>query len=79
MDEQWINLELMKALLGRFLAGGGTIYQGNTTSVRELELVCEHPERYPNLLVRVGGFLACFTGLGRDLQCEIIARRRHAG
>jgi formate C-acetyltransferase len=79
MDEQWITPELMQALLGRFVAGGGMIYQGNTTSVRELECAYEHPERYPNLIVRVGGFSARFTALSRDVQHEIIVRRRHAG
>jgi formate C-acetyltransferase len=79
MDEQWISFDLMKAILRRFLAGGGMIFQGNTTSVRELEDAFEHPEKYPNLIVRVGGFSARFTTLDRDLQREIIARRRHSG
>ena len=77
VDEQWINADLMKALLQAFLAGGGMIFQGNTTSVAQLEDAYAHPERYPNLIVRVGGFSARFTTLGRDVQQEIIARRRH--
>lgn len=67
----------MKAILKRFLAGGGMIFQGNTTSVQALEDAYEHPEKYPNLIVRVGGFSARFTTLDRDLQREIITRRRH--
>jgi len=77
VDEQWINADLMKALLKAFLAGGGMIFQGNTTSVDQLEDAYAHPERYPNLIVRVGGFSARFTTLGRDVQQEIILRRRH--
>ena len=79
MDEQWITFDLLKAILKRFLAGGGMIFQGNTTSVKELEDAYERPEKYPNLIVRVGGFSARFTTLDRDLQREIITRRRHNG
>ena len=79
MDHEWINFDLMKALLKRFLAGGGMIFQGNTTSVKELEEAMVHPEKYPGLIVRVGGFSARFVRLGPDLQREIITRRRHAG
>jgi pyruvate-formate lyase len=77
VDEQWVNVDLMKALLKAFLAGGGMIFQGNTTSVAQLEDAYAHPERYPNLIVRVGGFSARFATLGRDVQQEIIVRRRH--
>ena len=79
MDENWISFDLMKALLSRFLRGGGMIFQGNTTSVREMEEAYEHPERYPNLIVRVGGFSARFVTLDRAVQREIIGRYRHRG
>ena len=55
------------------------IFQGNMTSVRDLELALQHPERYPNLIVRVGGFSARFASLERALQEEIIGRYRHMG
>jgi formate C-acetyltransferase len=79
MDESWINHELMKALLTTFMRRGGMIFQGNTTSVAEMEDAYEHPERHPNLVVRVGGFSARFVTLDRDVQREIIGRHRHAG
>jgi pyruvate-formate lyase len=78
MDDQWINHERMKAILITFLARGGMIFQGNTTSVEELLAAMENPEKYPNLIVRVGGFSARFATLSTDLQREIINRRRHA-
>ena len=77
MDADWINVARMGAILRRFLDGGGMIFQGNTTSVRELENAFENPDRYPNLIVRVGGFSARFTTLSPELQRDIIARRRH--
>lgn len=79
MDEQWIDFDLMKALLKAFLARGGMIFQGNTTGVRDLERALEHPDRYPNLVVRVGGFSARFVTLNRDVQEEIVRRRRWRG
>ncbi|NLG48905.1 MAG: hypothetical protein GX552_02195 [Chloroflexi bacterium] len=79
VDEQWITFDLMKALLKTFLRQGGMIFQGNATSVREMEEAYEHPEKYPNLIVRVGGFSARFVTLERELQREIIQRHRHAG
>ena len=79
MDDQWINFDLMKSLLKTFMARGGMIFHGNTTSVEELRDAFENPEKYPNLIVRVGGFSARFVTLGRDVQREIIERRRHRG
>ena len=77
MDPQWIDPARMQAILGAFMAGGGMIFQGNTTSVADLEDALVRPECYPNLIVRVGGYSARFTALNPDLQREIVARRRH--
>jgi formate C-acetyltransferase len=33
-----------------------------------------HPEKYKNLIVRVAGYSALFTGLSKSLQDDIIAR-----
>ena len=74
MDDQWINHERMKAILTTFLAKGGMIFQGNTTSVKELEAAMKNPEQYPNLIVRVGGFVT----LDGSLQREILNHRRHS-
>lgn len=79
MDDRWITFDRLRAILRVFLARGGMIFQGNTTSVAELAEAMEHPDRYPNLIVRVGGFSARFTTLERDIQQEIIGRYRHAG
>ena len=37
----------------------------------------KHPEEYRHLLVRVTGYNAYFTSIGRELQNEIIARESH--
>jgi formate C-acetyltransferase len=38
----------------------------------------KHPRDYRHLLVRVTGYNAYFTSIGRELQDEIIARESHA-
>ena len=38
----------------------------------------EHPQNYRHLLVRITGYNAYFTGLGKEIQDEIIARESHA-
>ena len=79
VDPQWATPAIMKALLQRFLDGGGMIFQGNATSVAELEEARAHPERHPALMVRVGGFSARFVALDPAVQDEIITRHRHHG
>jgi len=77
LDESFATEEIIKALLTSFFAGGGQIFQGNTTDVATLLKAQEHPEEYYNLVVRVGGFSARFVSLRPALQDEIINRIRH--
>lgn len=79
MDSEWINEDLMEALLRTYMDRGGHIFQGNTTSLAELERALEDPSAFPGLFVRVGGFSARFMLLGRDVQEEIVRRHRHKG
>ncbi len=79
VDPAWATPERMKTVLKRFIKGGGMILQGNTTSVADLKEALEHPERHPELIVRVGGFSARFVLLERANQEEIVQRYRHSG
>ena len=79
MDPDWIDHELLRSILTTFIGQGGQIFHGNMTSVAELRRAMENPEAYPSLTVRVGGYSARFINLDRELQEEIIARRRHRG
>ena len=76
-DSEWINQDIMEALLVSFMEQGGQIFQGNTTSVADLIEAKEHPESFANLIVRVGGYSARFVNLKKELQDEIIQRYRH--
>ncbi len=53
--------------------------QFNFTGNETLRKAQEKPEAYGNLVVRVSGFSAYFTRLGRDVQDDIIRRRAHTG
>ena len=79
LDPSWAGFDVVKSVLTRFLVGGGMIFQGNMTSVDDLEKALEEPENYSSLIVRVGGYSARFTSLPPELQHEIVTRYRHAG
>lgn len=75
----WINENIVKAILLSFISQKGQIFQGNTTPVNELINAKIHPEKYENLMVRVGGYSAKFVNLWPELQDEVINRLRHRG
>jgi formate C-acetyltransferase len=70
--------EKMMALLRAYNKVGGTCLQINMLDAETLRQAQKHPEEYRNLLVRVTGYNAYFTGLGKEIQDEIIARESHA-
>lgn len=78
IDESFASHENLKSILKAFIQQGGQYFQGNTTSVEELKNAFSKPEKYPNLIVRVGGYSGRFTVLDKSLQREIINRHRHS-
>ncbi len=66
-----------KAFLRGYCRNGGTALQVNVLDADMLRDAQEHPEDYRHLLVRVTGYNAYFTSIGRELQDEIIARESH--
>jgi len=69
--------EKFKAYLRGYIENGGTALQINMLDVEMLKDAQKNPENYTNLLVRVTGYNAYFTAIGRELQNEIIARESH--
>ena len=65
------------ALLRAYIKAGGTALQVNVIDAITLRAAQQHPDEYRNLLVRVTGYNAYFTGLGKEIQDEIIAREVH--
>jgi formate C-acetyltransferase len=79
IDESYATQENLKSIIKVFLKQGGQIYQGNTTSVDELRRAYREPEKYKYLIVRVGGYSGRFCSLDKELQKEIINRKKHCG
>lgn len=68
----------LKAFLRGYDRRGGSALQINVIDPETLRDAQKNPENYRNLLVRVTGYNAYFTTIGKELQDEIIARESHA-
>ena len=64
----------LNALLDVYWEHGGAQAMLNVVGRDELQDALMHPERYGNLIVRVGGYSARFVDLAPDIQQEILAR-----
>jgi pyruvate-formate lyase len=69
--------EKFKGFLRAYIENGGTALQINMIDADTLRDAQRHPENYKHLLVRVTGYNAYFTSIGKELQDEIIARETH--
>jgi formate C-acetyltransferase len=66
-----------KAFLRGYAEKGGTALQINMLDPEMLRDAQARPQEYRHLLVRVTGYNAYFTTIGRELQDEVIARVSH--
>jgi formate C-acetyltransferase len=71
--------EKFKSYLRGYIENGGTALQINILDSDMLRDAQKHPDDYKHLLVRVTGYNAYFSSIGRELQDEIIARQEHQG
>lgn len=62
------------ALAKAFFAGGGQQYTVTVVSPEELLDAKENPDKYRNLIVRVGGYSDYFVNLSEELQDNVIER-----
>ena len=65
---------ILEALLRTYFKKGGTQAMLTVISRGDLEEAIKHPEKYANLLVRVGGFSERFVDLPPETQQEILSR-----
>ncbi|MEA2101365.1 MAG: pyruvate formate lyase family protein [Thermodesulfobacteriota bacterium] len=68
-----------KAFLRGYIENGGTSLQINILDPEVLREAQKNPQDYRHLLVRVTGYNAYFTSIGRELQNEVILRTSHEG
>jgi len=66
-----------KAFLRGYAQNGGTALQINLLDSDMLRDAQAHPQDYRHLLVRITGYNAYFTTVGRELQNEVIERVSH--
>jgi len=69
--------ENFKAFLRGYCRNGGTALQINVLDPEVLREAQRRPQDYRHLLVRITGYNAYFSSIGRELQDEIIARETH--
>jgi pyruvate-formate lyase len=68
------GLESVAHLVGGYFARGGFHVQFNAVDTATLLAAQERPQDYADLIVRVSGYSAYFTRLGRRIQDDIIGR-----
>jgi len=72
------NREKFKAFLRGYMENGGSALQINMLDADTLRDAQHNPEAYRNLLVRITGYNAYFTSIGKELQDEVISRLSHS-
>jgi formate C-acetyltransferase len=66
-----------KAYLRGYCENGGSCLQVNMLDADMLRDAQKHPENYRHLMVRITGYNAYFTAVGKELQNEVIERVSH--
>lgn len=62
------------ALVNVYLSNGGIQFQVNSLSSKLLRDATDNPEKYPNLVVRLGGYSLLFNSISREVKEEFIER-----
>ena len=66
--------EKVKLLFKTYFERGGCQLMVTVVDRGQLEDAQKHPEKYPDLIVRVAGYSAVFVNLTRDVQDELLSR-----
>jgi len=76
-DASRLKPEILMALIQTYFRQGGRQVQFNMLDSATLRDAQAHPEKYRDLVVRVSGYSALFTGLSETAQNEIIGRMEY--
>lgn len=71
------SLNIMKSIIKTYLKRGGFEVQINVVDNETLEKARVNPEKYRDLVVRIGGYSDYFVKLSPEMQEEIILRTAH--
>ena len=69
--KKWVSL------IRTYFQMGGSQIQPTVASAEMLRAAQKEPEKYKDLIVKIGGYSTYFTELGREIQAEIIDRTEH--
>ena len=72
-----VSIPQIKALILGYLAQGGIQLQFNMVDTEMLKDAQCHPDRYGDLLVRIGGYSDYFTKIPKRLQDDVISRSQN--
>ena len=67
----------LRSIIETYLQRGGFEIQINVVGKEVLLDAQQHPDQYPDLLVRVAGYSDYFVHLNKNMQDEVIARTEH--